>query len=202
MIGSAGTLVAATLIAGAMAAPVAQRGRPATGQDREARGAAVAAARAAKAGIDWKDCPADWGLAKPIQCGWVTVPLDYAKPYGKQIKLAVDRIGTTGTKDERQGALVYNPGGPGGSGMRFPARVTTKNPLWTKTCEGVRLRGLRPARRRPLRADLLHRPAGVRQGAQGRPGPRLRGRQARPAQARQGVRGRLRRAQRRHCCRR
>ncbi|WP_204349010.1 hypothetical protein, partial [Klebsiella pneumoniae] len=43
------------------------------GQDREARGAAIAAARAAKAGIDWQDCPADWGFAKPIQCGWVTV---------------------------------------------------------------------------------------------------------------------------------
>lgn len=143
MIGSAGTLVAATLIAGAMAAPVASADSR-SGQDREARGAAVAAARAAKAGIDWKDCPADWGIAKPIQCGWVTVPLDYAKPYGKQIKLAVDRIGSTGTKDERQGALVYNPGGPGGSGMRFPTRVTSKNPLWTKTSKAYDFVGFDP----------------------------------------------------------
>jgi pimeloyl-ACP methyl ester carboxylesterase len=143
VIGSAGTLVAATLIAGAMAAPVASADSR-TGQDREARGAAVAAARAAKAGIDWKDCPADWGIAKPIQCGWVTVPLDYAKPYGKQIKLAVDRIGSTGTKDERQGALVYNPGGPGGSGMRFPTRVTNKNPLWTKTSKAYDFVGFDP----------------------------------------------------------
>ncbi len=78
---SAGALVAATLIAGAVAA------RPATadsrhGQDREARGAAIAAARAAKAGINWQ-LPADWGFEKPIQCGWVSVPLDYAHPYGR-----------------------------------------------------------------------------------------------------------------------
>ncbi|MFF2506486.1 alpha/beta hydrolase [Streptomyces sp. NPDC058067] len=126
-----------------MAAPLASADSR-TGQDREARGAAVAAARAAKAGIDWKDCPADWGIAKPIQCGWVTVPLDYAKPYGKQIKLALDRIGSTGTTDERQGALVYNPGGPGGSGMRFPTRVTSKNPLWAKTSKAYDFVGFDP----------------------------------------------------------
>ncbi len=89
---------------------------------------AVAAARAAKTGIDWQDCPADWNLPQPIQCGWVSVPLDYAKPNGKQIKLAVDRVASTGTQAERQGALLYNPGGPGGSGLRFPARVTSRTP--------------------------------------------------------------------------
>lgn len=96
-----GVLVTATLIAGAVAAPSAtadSRHGWSHGQSREQRGAAVAADRAAKAGIDWQDCPADWGLVKPIQCGWVSVPLDYAHPHGKQIKLAVDRIGSTGTK--------------------------------------------------------------------------------------------------------
>ncbi|WP_367324852.1 alpha/beta hydrolase [Streptomyces sp. HUAS ZL42] len=142
-LGSAGAIVTATLIAGAVAAPTASA-TSRHGQDREARGAAIAAARAAKAGIDWQDCPADWGLEKPIQCGWVTVPLDYAKPYGKQIKLAVDRIGSTGTKGERQGALIYNPGGPGGSGLRFPRRVTTKNPLWVNTSKAYDFVGFDP----------------------------------------------------------
>nr|BFD86122.1 alpha/beta hydrolase [Streptomyces sp. Xyl84] len=142
-LGSAGALVTATLIAGAVAAPAASAdSRP--GQDREARGAAVAADRAARAGIDWQDCPADWGLAKPIQCGYVSVPLDYAHPYGKQIKLAVDRIGNTGTKGERQGALVYNPGGPGGSGLRFPARVTSKNPVWANVAKAYDFVGFDP----------------------------------------------------------
>ncbi|MGW1892669.1 alpha/beta hydrolase [Streptomyces sp. NPDC002004] len=143
VLGSAGTLVAGTLIVGALAAPAASA-HTRTGQDREARGAAIAAARAAKAGIDWKDCPADWGLEKPIQCGWVSVPLNYAHPFGKQIKLAVDRIGNTGTKSERQGALVYNPGGPGGSGLRFPRRITTNNPLWAKTAKAYDFVGFDP----------------------------------------------------------
>lgn len=124
-LGSAGVLITATLISGAVAAPASgantQAGASRQGQDRASVGAAIAAARAAKAGIDWADCPADWGIAKPVQCGWVSVPLDYTKPNGKQIKLAVDHIGNTGTKAERQGALVYNPGGPGASGMRFPS---------------------------------------------------------------------------------
>lgn len=142
-LGSAGALVTATLIAGAVSAPAASAaGRP--GPDREARGAGIAAARAAHAGINWQDCPADWGLAKPIQCGWVSVPVDYAHPYGKQIRLAVDRIGNTGTKAERQGALVYNPGGPGGSGLRFPARVTAKNPVWANVAKAYDFVGFDP----------------------------------------------------------
>ncbi|MEU6349717.1 alpha/beta hydrolase [Streptomyces sp. NPDC047072] len=147
-LGSAGVLIAATLISGAVAVPAAGANAHVDGarhgQDREAVGATIAAQRAAKAGIDWQDCPADWGLEKPIQCGWVSVPLDYAKPYGKQIKLAVDRIGNTGTKEERQGALVYNPGGPGGSGLRFPRRVTTKNAIWANTAKAYDFVGFDP----------------------------------------------------------
>lgn len=143
VLGSAGTLIAGTLIAGAIAAPTATADGRHSGS--QARGVQIAAARAAHTGIDWKDCPADWALATPIQCGWVSVPLDYAKPYGKQIKLAVDRHVSTGTKDERQGALLYNPGGPGGSGLRFPTRITNKNPLWTKTAKAYDFVGFDPA---------------------------------------------------------
>ncbi|MET9257619.1 alpha/beta hydrolase [Streptomyces sp. NPDC003717] len=146
-LGSAGVLVTATLIAGAVSAPVASAGPAAgsgNGRTSEARGVALAAQRAAEAGIDWQDCPADWGLAKPIQCGWVTVPVDYAAPNGKKIKLAVDRALSTGSRADYQGALVYNPGGPGGSGMRFPTRVTTKNPLWTKVSNAYDFIGFDP----------------------------------------------------------
>jgi pimeloyl-ACP methyl ester carboxylesterase len=142
-LGSAGALVAATLIAGTVAAPAASADSR-HGQDREARGVAIAAARAAKAGIDWQDCPEDWGLDKPIQCGWVTVPLDYAHPDGKQVKLAVDRVRSTGTPRERQGALIYNPGGPGGSGLRFPTRVTTNNKVWANVATAYDFVGFDP----------------------------------------------------------
>ncbi|MFM9371051.1 alpha/beta hydrolase [Streptomyces sp. Da 82-17] len=143
VLGSAGTLIAGTLIAGAMAAPAANADSGPRIVSEE-RGVALAAARAAKTGIDWKDCPADWGLAKPVQCGWVSVPLDYSKPNGKQIKLAVDRAKSTGTADERQGSLVYNPGGPGGSGMRFPLRIVNKSPLWQKTAKAYDFVGFDP----------------------------------------------------------
>ncbi|MEX3103977.1 MULTISPECIES: alpha/beta hydrolase [unclassified Streptomyces] len=146
-LGSAGVLVTATLIAGAVAAPTASATSGSGhgyGQGRETVGVAIAAARAAKAGIDWQDCPAGWGLEKPITCGYVSVPLDYAKPYGKQIKLAVDRISNTGTPEERQGALIYNPGGPGASGLRFPRRVTTKAPVWANTAKAYDFVGFDP----------------------------------------------------------
>ncbi|MFC5724392.1 alpha/beta hydrolase [Streptomyces gamaensis] len=90
------------------------------GGKAEARGAARAAERAAARGIRFTACPAAEQLPGVIQCGTVSVPLDYAHPDGKQIQLTVSRSRATGSRTERQGALLYNPGGPGGSGMFFP----------------------------------------------------------------------------------
>ncbi|MEU3774549.1 alpha/beta hydrolase [Streptomyces sp. NPDC032472] len=144
-LGSAATLITGALAAGLLLAPPAAAATASgTGSVPEAIGAQLAAARAARTGIEWKDCPADWGFAAPIQCGWVKVPLDYAKPFGKTIDIAVDRAVSTGTKEERQGALLYNPGGPGGSGMRFPRRSTTKSPLWVNTSKAYDFVGFDP----------------------------------------------------------
>ncbi|SHN24335.1 alpha/beta hydrolase [Actinacidiphila paucisporea] len=138
------------LIAGAIAAaPAATAGsagahRPGAVTVPEAVGEAITAVNARRTGIQWAACPAGWGLAAPIQCGWVTVPVDYRKPYGATIKLAVDRAASTGTAQERQGALVYNPGGPGGSGLRFPVRSITAAPLWTKTAKAYDFIGFDP----------------------------------------------------------
>ncbi|TXS51618.1 alpha/beta hydrolase [Streptomyces sp. t39] len=142
-LGLGSTLIAGALVAGAVAAPAATADSGARGGP-EARGVRIAAERAARQGIDWADCPEDWGLVKPIQCGWVNVPLDYSRPDGRQIRIAVDRIGHTGTADQRQGALVYNPGGPGGSGMRFPTRVTNKNPVYAKMAQAYDFVGFDP----------------------------------------------------------
>ncbi len=143
-LGAAGTLVTGTLIAGAIAATPASAGQQHHRGSAEDRGVQVAADRAAKKGIDWQTCPADWGLKAPIQCGYVTVPIDYAKPNGPTIKIAVDRVGNTGSKKERQGSLVYNPGGPGGSGMKFPTRVTGKNPLYANLAKAYDFVGFDP----------------------------------------------------------
>lgn len=62
--------------------------------------------------LDWHACAGDF------QCGKLTVPLDYERPRGKRITLAVTRL-PAGHPDERVGSLVMNPGGPGASGVQF-----------------------------------------------------------------------------------
>lgn len=144
MLGSTGALIAGVLSATVLAAPPAGADSRDHRSHAEYRGAVIAADRAARRGIDWADCPAGWGLEKPIQCGRVTVPLDYARPYGRQIEIAVDRVAATGTAAEHQGALVYNPGGPGGSGLRFPRRVVTRNAIWANTARAYDFVGFDP----------------------------------------------------------
>ncbi|WP_306318291.1 MULTISPECIES: alpha/beta hydrolase [unclassified Streptomyces] len=109
----------------------------------ENAGAALAAARAESAGIHWADCPEAEELPKPVQCGTVSVPLDYANPLGKQIELTVSRAKATGKDDaERQGSLVFNPGGPGGNGMHFPMAGTS--PEWKRIGAAYDLVGYAP----------------------------------------------------------
>ncbi|MFC9298255.1 alpha/beta hydrolase [Streptomyces sp. NPDC057011] len=54
--------------------------------------------------------PKDW------QCATLDVPLDYAKPEGETIPIALIRAKARNQKD-RIGSLVFNFGGPGGSGI-------------------------------------------------------------------------------------
>ncbi|MET9546126.1 alpha/beta hydrolase [Streptomyces sp. NPDC006627] len=69
--------------------------------------------------LDWDRCDAPEGGTAPgseWQCATLKVPLDYAKPSGETIDLALIRARTTG-KGDRIGSLVFNFGGPGGSGV-------------------------------------------------------------------------------------
>ncbi|WP_176955719.1 alpha/beta hydrolase [Sinosporangium album] len=50
------------------------------------------------------------------ECTWVEVPLDYAKPEGRTIKLWVARARAT-DQAHRIGTIFFNPGGPGASGV-------------------------------------------------------------------------------------
>ena len=58
-----------------------------------------------------------------FSCAVVTVPLDYAKPQGETISIAVKKRAATG--DHPQGALFINPGGPGDSGVAFAEQAGT-----------------------------------------------------------------------------
>lgn len=57
----------------------------------------------------------NWTTCGDFDCAKVTVPLDYSKPDGKTISIAVIRHMAT----DPIGNLVVNPGGPGASGVSF-----------------------------------------------------------------------------------
>ncbi|MEU0224191.1 alpha/beta fold hydrolase [Streptomyces sp. NPDC006284] len=79
--------------------------------------------------LDWKDCPApseaEGGGTAPSplpdgdawQCATMKAPLDWDDPEGDTIGLALIRARTSGAADRRIGSLVFNFGGPGGSGV-------------------------------------------------------------------------------------
>ncbi|OIK27559.1 alpha/beta hydrolase [Streptomyces malaysiense] len=117
----------------------------------ELRGTVVAALRARATGIHYGAC--DPAEVPPVphspaglRCGTVSVPLDYAHPDGKRIGLTVSRTPATGKDGERavprQGALVYDPGGPGASGMYFALAGTL--PAWKRIAAAYDLVGYAP----------------------------------------------------------
>lgn len=64
----------------------------------------------------WKTC----GPELPtLQCATLKVPLDYARPRGQQIDVALSRLQTS-VPGKRRGIMALNPGGPGGPGLDFP----------------------------------------------------------------------------------
>src|SRR5690349_3575738 len=73
-------------------------------------------ARGGPAPIAWGACTEGSLKSQGAECGYLSVPLDYAKPDGTQIQLAVSRVKATVPADKRQGPILVNPGGPGGSG--------------------------------------------------------------------------------------
>jgi pimeloyl-ACP methyl ester carboxylesterase len=67
--------------------------------------------------IAWGPCTSPSLISRNAQCGLLTVPLDYAKPGGAKIKIAVSRIAHKSAAADYQGVMLVNPGGPGGSGL-------------------------------------------------------------------------------------
>ncbi len=76
--------------------------------------------------VVWSPCSA----GSTLQCGTVSVPVDYRNPNGPSILLALKRAPSLNPADP-DGTLVFNPGGPGESGdqilpvalLGFPAAV-------------------------------------------------------------------------------
>lgn len=62
-----------------------------------------------------------------FQCATIKVPLDYSRPGGKKIDLAISRIKAS-SPAERRGVLLLNPGGPGGQGLDMPQALSAELP--------------------------------------------------------------------------
>ncbi|MFF5146078.1 alpha/beta hydrolase [Streptomyces sp. NPDC013157] len=95
--------------------------------------------------LDWKNCPApdeaEGGGDAPSplpgggtwQCATMKAPLDWSKPKGATIGLALIRARASGDASKRIGSLIFNFGGPGGSGVTtLPAFGTDYAALRTR----------------------------------------------------------------------
>jgi pimeloyl-ACP methyl ester carboxylesterase len=79
--------------------------------------------------LDWKDCPAPSeaeGAGNPPsplpggaawQCATMEAPRDWSNPKGDTIGIALIRARASGDPAKRIGSLIFNFGGPGGSGI-------------------------------------------------------------------------------------
>ncbi|MEU9172436.1 alpha/beta hydrolase [Streptomyces sp. NPDC048420] len=121
-----------------------------TTRDAKALPAALTSQR-----LDWERCKATAGNSPPgrdWQCATLKVPLDWSKPEGETIGLALIRAKARG--DDRIGSLLFNFGGPGLTGVgTMPAYAATASllrehydlvswdPRGVGASEGVRCRG-------------------------------------------------------------
>jgi pimeloyl-ACP methyl ester carboxylesterase len=63
------------------------------------------------------DCWFKKPIGRDVECGWLIVPEDHAKPDGRTIKLAVARFKSDADKPEPD-PIVYLEGGPGGAPLK------------------------------------------------------------------------------------
>ncbi|MGE6737946.1 alpha/beta fold hydrolase, partial [Streptomyces sp. NPDC059900] len=77
----------------------------------------------------WKRCGPDTPAA--FRCATLKVPLDYRKPGGRQIDVAISRLRTS-APGKRHGVLLSNPGGPGGPGLELPLELDRQLPRQVK----------------------------------------------------------------------
>lgn len=97
--------------------------------------------------LDWTKCQQgpDDETGKELdaagaRCADVTVPLDYSRPNGRTITVAISRLKATDTQ-RRVGALALNSGGPAGTAIDMPLFVS---PAMGKLAERYDLVGMDP----------------------------------------------------------
>jgi pimeloyl-ACP methyl ester carboxylesterase len=78
--------------------------------------------------LHWHSCGGLLARQGVLECATLSVPVDYAKPAGRRISLALDMIPATAPKSQQQGILLFNPGGPGGSGLQWAPILASELP--------------------------------------------------------------------------
>jgi pimeloyl-ACP methyl ester carboxylesterase len=78
--------------------------------------ASAAETHADRKGLTWTSCHPEAGPS--FQCATARVPLDYSRPHGQTIAIALTRLPAS-DPSQRIGSLFLNPGGPGGSGVDY-----------------------------------------------------------------------------------
>lgn len=72
--------------------------------------------------IEWGPCDDPSAMDASLECASLAVPLDHDEPDGESIEIALIRAPAI---DDRVGAVLLNPGGPGGSGFDFAANAAS-----------------------------------------------------------------------------
>ncbi|MFL6076335.1 MAG: alpha/beta fold hydrolase [Mycobacteriales bacterium] len=113
----------ATALAGAAAAPASAASPAATVHWHQCPQYSDAAIEAT--GVPPEQVPAFRALWARTECGTVSVPLDYRRPEGRRVDIAITRLKAT-DRAHRLGNLAVNPGGPGGSGYLVPINLVLR----------------------------------------------------------------------------
>jgi pimeloyl-ACP methyl ester carboxylesterase len=77
--------------------------------------------------ISWGPCAFELAKgSKPAECALITVPRDWANPAsGADLRVSISRVEATG---QRAGAILVNPGGPGGQGTTLAGSLAGLEP--------------------------------------------------------------------------
>lgn len=123
--------------------------------------AAAGTGTVSRPAVSWRACPyysddvlrylgvPDGGISayravlNRMECGTVRVPLDYRRPGGRKITVALTRLRAV-DPTHRLGVLALNPGGPGGSGYLMPANVLRTNSMDARLNQRYDLIGFDP----------------------------------------------------------
>ena len=91
--------------------------RPGLGTPGQAQGSTV------DEDLQWGGCSSGLLVNPGMQCATLAVPVDHSAPDGDMLDVELARVPATGAESERIGSLLFNPGGPGGSGIEFLANA-------------------------------------------------------------------------------